>query len=206
MKYIILLYCLIISSNVYTQIEIGPTIGFNFNSISEVDNHFAFIVSDDMYASYLIGLKVKYKMPNNKVTLFFKSTYNNNKVDAGQIGITPLRYIKFKTIHSSLTLNRSFYSKMYLGIGVNHSYYPKIIRLHGYSNDNIFFINKHDIGAIVSLNYSYNKFLFGLNYSHGLWTNQSDEYGNIQYLTPISFFQLGMTYLFPIKQKNSKLK
>jgi|GEM_PF-2855494 hypothetical protein len=198
MRYIILVFCLILYLTPHAQVKIGPSIGLNQSYVSAAKNGIFFRVVNEFKPNLSLGIKVEWTI-NEKNFLVSSIAYNRKEMEAYDRGFIPLTSINFNSINSSLIFNHKIYSGIRFGGGLNYTFIPKINRIRTIDIANTYFKGKHDFGLITSLNYNYKNFILDFNYSYSFATNKFNKDNLKQMLEPISFIRLEFAYLFSVK-------
>jgi hypothetical protein len=114
MRYIILVFCLILYLTPHAQVKIGPSIGLNQSYVSAAKNGIFFRVVNEFKPNLSLGIKVEWTI-NEKNFLVSSIAYNRKEMEAYDRGFIPLTSINFNSINSSLIFNHKIYS------GIIHS-------------------------------------------------------------------------------------
>jgi hypothetical protein len=201
MKYIILLFCIIIGSTAYSQIKIGPSIGLNQSYVYASENSIYFRVINEFKPNLSFGVRVEKSISKVNLDLIWQNNFHRKTMEAYDRGFVPLKGIKFYTVNTSLMINKKIYSGLRLGGGFNYSFVPKINLIYSKDFELTSAKNKYDLGLMTSLNYKYKNVILDFNYCYAFFTSQINKKNaiNRQILEPISFIRLEFAYLFPVK-------
>lgn len=203
------LFCLVLTLigivNVsYSQLYIGPSLGLNQHYVISGENSIGFQVVNPFSPTSSIGIKTELTLTNS-LFLSMSNTYTSKKLEAGDRGLAPLNGIKYQSINTYLALNKTIFSTVSIGAGVNYIFTPKINWLYNTLEPLTAFQNRSDIGGGLSMSYAYKKFVFDINYGYSFTEWNKDEVKDL--ILPISILQIHFSYLIKtniIKSKNTR--
>lgn len=206
MKYIILLFYIIVGSTAFAQISVGPIVGLRQSYVYPVANTAQFNIENIFKPNLAFGVKSDFYFSNDEFKITLQSAYSEKSARAYISGFLQLETINYYSINSSIFLNKSLFSDLYLGVGFSHSYIP-YVSLNYVSDIHFLYEKKHDFGIIGSLNYNFKNFILDFNYVYAVKTNSFHKNNIEKWFEPISFMQLQIGYLFSINStKNSKVQ
>jgi len=201
MKYNLLLLFFFTTSSIVAQISIGPSIGLNQTYMYAKSNNNQFIVENIFEPNPSFGIKSEFFLWNKKAKITLNSNYYHRKVLATKFGFNPLESVDYNSINSALILNKSITSNLYIGLGMHYVHVQSIN--FNYSNgDTEIYEKKNDFGIVGSINYDFKNFVVDFNYGYSYKTNEFHQNEIEQRFEPITFMQLQLTYLFPLKLAN----
>ncbi|NJN78908.1 MAG: hypothetical protein HC803_11775 [Saprospiraceae bacterium] len=201
MRYVLLfIISLFFFTSSYAQISIGPIVGLRQSYVHPVPNTYQFAIENLFKPNLAFGLKSDFHFSNDELKVTLQSVYSEKAARGYISGFLQLKTINYYSINSSIFLNKSLFSDLYLGVGFNHSYIP-YVRLNYVNDIYHLYERKHDFGIIASLNYNFKNFVLDFNYVYSVGTNSFHKDNIKQQFEPITFMQLQIGYLFPLNIK-----
>ena len=192
-------------NTLFSQIHIGPSIGINRNhveAIREVSPSGVFqIYSDNPDISPMFGIKIEFPL-SNKLFLSYQSYYYQSKFSIYDQNIIPRDPVGFKSVQSSIIVNRILFKEISIGCGIHFTHISDFFEFHPDRTPSLYiYQNKTKAnkgGILFSFGYQLKGFVFNLDYDFYLKKRKQNL------IEPINMLQLQLSYLFNTKIKFNK--
>ena len=157
LKYLIVVFLLVIIQPIYSQTYIGASIGYESFRGNVVVNGTGFQVLG-AEKEYPISIRIEQEITPKLTVLLQSSFVKKFDMSATDYGYVPMNRAKFQVFNGSLSLYRSFFNHFRIGVGTSFQYIPEITKMYNNELRGVFENNDKEIGVIAFLGYEYKNF------------------------------------------------